>query len=366
MIAEFLSNACILITFISLIGIGFKFSDINTEDELTLKLIGGIFGGLVGIILILYSVKVNSQKMIDFRYIPLILSGIYGGFLCVIISSFEVGLFRLFYMGVSQVSLNTFITTIVIGIVIGIICKRNISVIKKWLYSIFYFFIIYFIGSYLNLGNSKILFTTIEIYFIGNILVSYIIYVYSENVIKDIILNRNIKLDAMKDFLTGLNNVRQFDVLFNKISKSILKKKSDLSILVMDIDHFKKINDTYGHTVGDMVLKQMSKIFINSARSKDVVSRNGGEEFSILLLNTNEQKALQIAECIRKKVEVHKFDIGNEEKLNVTISIGIATYSDDSQEIKSLYKNADEALYISKRTGRNKVSLYTEIKEALT
>jgi len=102
----------------------------------------------------------------------------------------------------------------------------------------------------------------------------------------------------------------------------------------------------------------LAEILIDTVRVFDVVSRNGGEEFSILLLDCPSSHAIEIAERLRKKVETHKFNISDKVNLNVTISIGVSTYQDTTNKIDNLLEDADKALYEAKRTGRNKVVLY--------
>ena len=102
----------------------------------------------------------------------------------------------------------------------------------------------------------------------------------------------------------------------------------------------------------------MAEIFIDTVRIFDVVSRNGGEEFSILLLDCSSLHAMEIAERLRKKVETHKFNISDKVNLSITISIGVSTYPDTTNKIDDLLEDADKALYEAKRTGRNKVVLY--------
>ena len=201
----------------------------------------------------------------------------------------------------------------------------------------------------------------IATYFIGNTLVAWILFIYTEYLSESVKLHKKLKDEATKDFLTGLNNVRQFDTSFNSISQLTLRKEEKLSLLFVDIDFFKKVNDTYGHNKGDIVLKVLGEILIDTSRIFDVVSRNGGEEFSVLLLDCDSSHAIEIAERLRKKVETYKFSISDKINLNITISIGISTYPDTTNKIDDLLEDADKALYEAKRTGRNKVVLYKPV-----
>jgi len=360
MVSEFFLNACILITFISIANLYVKNKDISSKFSLTLKIIAGVSSGLVGIILMLYSVYVTSNIIIDFRYIPILLAAIYGGFLPTIVASICIGVFRVLYFGVSQPSIVGIVVAFIIGIGFSIICNIKSSRKSKWIISITYLFLVFSIALLIVLGISMIFFRTVVIYCIGNIGVSCIVFFYAENLIKFAQLNKKLKHEATKDFLTGLNNVRHFDKSFNSISQLALRKGEKLSLLFIDIDFFKSINDTYGHSVGDTVLKGLADILIDIVRVFDVVSRNGGEEFSILLLDCSSSHAIEIAERLRRKVETHKFNISDKVNLTITISIGVATYPDTTNKTDYLLEDADTALYEAKRTGRNKVVLYKD------
>ncbi len=132
----------------------------------------------------------------------------------------------------------------------------------------------------------------------------------------------------------------------------------DISFLFFDIDHFKKINDTYGHDVGDKVLKEFASVVKNSLRVGDIFARWGGEEFVVILLGSNEMDSKVKADEIRKKVEDMTFD--NPSELKITVSIGVAEFDGDIT-FENLIKNADNALYKAKDTGRNKVVVFSEI-----
>lgn len=358
MILDFFLNACILITFISISHVFFKDKDITNNVSLTLKIIIGLTSGLLGIILMLYGVNVTSNIIIDFRYIPILLAAIYGGFLPIIIASIGIGVFRVLYFGVSEPSIIALIVALIIGIGFSIICRLKSSRKSKWIFSIIYLFFIFSIALLIDLGVSITFFEIIAVYCIGNIVVSLIVFIYTENLSESVELNKKLKNEATKDFITGLNNVRQFDTSFNSISQLTLRKEEKLSLLFVDIDFFKNVNDTYGHSKGDIVLKGLAEIFIDTVRVFDVISRNGGEEFSILLLDCSASHAIQIAERLRKKVETHKFNISDKVNLNITLSIGVSTYPETTNKIDDLLEDADKALYEAKGTGRNKVVLY--------
>ncbi|MBO4732777.1 MAG: sensor domain-containing diguanylate cyclase [Spirochaetaceae bacterium] len=164
---------------------------------------------------------------------------------------------------------------------------------------------------------------------------------------------------ATTDMMTKLKTKHYFfTILTDKIETSA-KQEIPLSVLMFDIDFFKKFNDTYGHDCGDYVLKTVADTIKNGIRAQDLASRYGGEEFTVMLYNTDKDTAFKIAERIRKKIEGLKLKY-NGNKVSLTISIGLSTFnSREPVSAKQLVVEADTALYESKRTGRNKTSCFS-------
>lgn len=155
--------------------------------------------------------------------------------------------------------------------------------------------------------------------------------------------------ESLTDPLTGILNRRAILEELSQRMNHHLYDFEHLSILMLDIDFFKKINDNYGHIVGDKVLIKVSEIISQLIRGFDTVGRYGGEEFLVILPNTNSENAYKAAERIRKKIEETEFD----DIEHLTVSIGFTSYTDES--IESLINKADQNLYEAKRNGRNKV-----------
>jgi diguanylate cyclase (GGDEF)-like protein len=164
---------------------------------------------------------------------------------------------------------------------------------------------------------------------------------------------------ATTDGLTGLLNKRaMFDAADQKIAAAA-RFGRPLSVLVTDIDFFKRVNDTYGHDVGDHVIKGLGEILKRQKRNTDVVARFGGEEFVALCEQTDEKGALLLAERIREELKRTVFESAGG-PLSVTCSIGVATFPDGGRDWDGLFKAADEALYASKRNGRDRVTQYKD------
>ena len=162
---------------------------------------------------------------------------------------------------------------------------------------------------------------------------------------------------AHMDPLTGIYNKR---ALTNKGPEAIKRAKlldESLSVIVFDIDHFKQVNDTYGHAAGDYVIKELSQVIKNGViRGADFFARFGGEEFTLILAGSSQQQALEVAERARSKVEHHPFTFEGT-TMPIRISLGVCSLSTDISSWDDIFKRADEALYRAKQNGRNQVSL---------
>lgn len=158
---------------------------------------------------------------------------------------------------------------------------------------------------------------------------------------------------AIEDGLTKLYVVRHFKEILEQEMAKARRYKRPVSVIISDIDHFKRVNDTYGHLAGDFILREVANIFKSSCREADVPGRYGGEEFVICLPETNRDGAVEFAERLRKMIEELTLEYNNI-KFNITISFGVAELRDDAA-VADFIKRADEALYVAKETGRNKV-----------
>ena len=166
----------------------------------------------------------------------------------------------------------------------------------------------------------------------------------------------NAKL-ANTDALTGLNNRRFLFEQANKEFGIARRDNLDLSLMMIDIDHFKKFNDTYGHDMGDEVIKLVAREILKSCRELDTVGRYGGEEFSVLLPDTNLEFAYTVAEKIRSYIEQKIYHSEKYGDLKCTISIGIASLNQNFNRVEDLFKDADNKLYTAKKNGRNRIEI---------
>ncbi len=173
-------------------------------------------------------------------------------------------------------------------------------------------------------------------------------------------LNVQLERLAMTDELTGILNRRSFFSRGAEEVNRFLRYQAPLTLLILDIDGFKKINDTYGHMAGDQVLKDFVGALQRNLRRTDILARLGGEEFGIILQNTGKGNASVAAEKLRMAVEKQSCVVNEGQTVNVTVSIGVAAANDEVQSFETLLRNADAALYRAKDQGRNRVFLMVD------
>lgn len=166
---------------------------------------------------------------------------------------------------------------------------------------------------------------------------------------------------AVTDGLTGLYNRHFLNTHMDNMVRQSLKNGKRLSVMIMDMDHFKSVNDTYGHDVGDRVLKQLASMIVKVSRSTDLAARFGGEEFVVLMPETDENASIVAANRLREMVEGTPFTIDDKgTTLSKTVSIGVANLHPDGDSVEGLMKRADEALYSAKHGGRNQVKIASQ------
>lgn len=180
-------------------------------------------------------------------------------------------------------------------------------------------------------------------------------------------MNKELQFLSITDPLTNLYNRRHFSNLLEKEFAFSKRHNQSLSLICFDIDHFKNVNDTYGHAAGDIVLSEIATMLKNKIRSTDVACRIGGEEFAIICRHTSKEGIEELAEKLRLQIEQHRINIGSE-VISVSASFGLNTYPDSYVQISSheeLVNCADMAMYYSKEHGRNRITHYAEILNSI-
>jgi diguanylate cyclase len=359
MIKDLFTNLAIVVSLLFLYSHIFSTSPLTKDSTFLRKILLGVVGGLFSNILMQYGIRIDTT-IVDLRHIPIILLAFFGGTLpafigmvLVIIGRFLIGVNTSAYASVVLILLITLFSIMISS---QRISKKN-KVIRMLTFSniIFTFVIIYLVN------DVSLLVKLIPLYWIISYIAGFLAFYILDFIRKSQFLLEKYKSESTTDGLTGLNNVRKFDEVFNSLLDELNISIQSLSLLYIDIDFFKKINDTYGHSEGDLVLKRLGALLTESTRNFDIVSRNGGEEFTVLLPDTSVVRAMDIAENIRKSVENTEFSLSGGGVIKVTVSVGVASYKDTTENPGMLIEDADKALYVAKKTGRNKVCCHNSI-----
>ncbi|MDD5633778.1 MAG: diguanylate cyclase [Candidatus Omnitrophica bacterium] len=193
------------------------------------------------------------------------------------------------------------------------------------------------------------------------------VFLHSVNrLIKDYRMEKRVKYYRRLSILDGLTEVfnhRYFHEIIVREMKRAERYAHPLSVLMIDIDDFKKYNDTYGHLAGDRALKKATHVFNTYLRNVDMIFRYGGEEFTILLPETDKVEAVNVAERIRQKVEETRFELDEPQTAKITVSIGVVCFPEDATEKEPLLQKVDKALYQAKKSGKNRVYTASDIVE---
>lgn len=178
-----------------------------------------------------------------------------------------------------------------------------------------------------------------------------------EDVTRELELSEQLKYQAKHDSLTGLMNRSEFERLADKILEGTKRHPSEHALCFMDLDQFKVVNDTCGHSAGDELLRQIVQVFDKKVRKADVVARLGGDEFGILMRHCNLEQAKRAAEAIQKSIQEFQFAWG-EQVFRIGVSMGLVPITHESMDFAELLKQADSACYVAKDLGRNRIHVY--------
>ncbi|WP_164515059.1 diguanylate cyclase [Paenibacillus lentus] len=318
------------------------------------RIVLGFALGFFGVVHMYFTFPITDDVFADFRQLPILISVYLGGFTSGGIATLIISIYRMFFLqGVSQVSIfgggiNAIFTLI---IALLFIQHRKLS-FKRWLAALSLSILATDIAFYFTLEGDS---STEAIVIFSMIVALGGIFTYSmlQYLQKSGDSLRILREAAHRDFLTGLYNARAFEVLMQQKIDSFHRYQIPFTLLMVDIDHFKKVNDTYGHAAGDAVLSQLADLLRDTFRPGDEIARKGGEEFVIIVDNCDKEKIVHIAERLRHNVESEPFLLPQGLVLHLTISAGSATYPDIDEE--QLLNMADRALYRAKKSGRNQV-----------
>jgi len=225
-------------------------------------------------------------------------------------------------------------------------------------YTIASIFIILLENYYFDLGLSDLAINSATL---GLVIGSLLSLIYTRKIreYQNILYNRNQELEVLSstDFLTGIMNKRVFEETVNNLFIESKENTKLFSILLLDLDHFKKINDKYGHLIGDEVLISLTYMVKLILKKEDVFARIGGEEFAIVLQGINKRDAIRVAQQICQEVQRQTIHVTGDESVNITISVGISLNKPEDMHFNAIFQRADKALYKAKDEGQNKVCI---------
>ncbi|MFD1884651.1 GGDEF domain-containing protein [Paenibacillus wenxiniae] len=331
-----------------------KFKDNFPQYSKTYPYLSGILHGLLGVGLMLLSVATTTGFHLDLRILAIISAVYMGGRKAGTIALFIILLARFLLLDVTN------IIAVLIGIMmillsytlsVWLLDRKHRKSIRRWLVIVVCSTVIPCLIAYVVSPERQLsdTFLVILMYTSGG-LFTYLLLTHLSRSNQSLYL---LKEKASRDYLTGLYNPRAFEGIFEEKIQEAEKTQEPFSLLMLDIDHFKMINDTHGHSAGDVVLSCFGNLLHRSVRSSDYCARKGGEEFIVLLNGCDAEQAKQTAEKLRKLIEQQEFQLPNGNLLKVTASIGVATYPLTCAEL--LIDQADRALYRAKREGRNRI-----------
>lgn len=381
MLKDFFSNSTILIALFTVMGQILKNKPLHPSSTYRTKLYWGICYGVLGNILMIFSFQINLTTIADLRHLAIVVAAVFGGWIPAMIASALIALGRIFLFGITETAFVAAISALLTGIVCGWFSNLNIHPTLKAFYmnliGLFFISIVFSLyiedaGTLLNVLMLHYLISLIGGFFAYHVSV----YIANSNAAERELNHSLIKLKESEqelhkanellnhlsymDGLTGIGNRRHFDEILNKEWSRLSSSNSPLTLLMFDIDYFKKYNDTYGHLAGDQCLQTITSAIKNLVANNPYITfcRYGGEEFALILTKTKLDKGIAIAELIQKKVQSLKIEHSSSEISDiVTISIGIASIipSIDAKP-KDLIHLADTSLYTSKMNGRNTIS----------
>ncbi|WP_064093958.1 diguanylate cyclase [Rossellomorea aquimaris] len=353
MISDLIVNISLLMSFTFLWHQLFRKNRLTMNSPIWIKSVDGVLAGLLGIVLMHYSITVNELTILDLRHIPVILVAYYGGFLPTIVSAIVITIGR-FFIAVNFSSYVALFMMLMISIGAGFIVRFiRISPWKKWTILLVYSQMIFSIALYIVVDDYSLVLDFAVFHIISTLIGGYLTFYFVNYIRKTSERYYKYKENSQRDSLTGLYNVRSFDRYYNDMISVARTEKETCAICLIDVDHFKQINDTHGHSAGDEVLKQLAKVLTGLTRSGDTLSRNGGEEFSLLLPDCSVEQAKEIATRVREAVYHHSFVLPDKKKIQLTVSIGVSVYNGGKEKHDSMFQQADDALYRAKRNGRN-------------
>ncbi|WP_214825995.1 GGDEF domain-containing protein [Exiguobacterium algae] len=312
-------------------------------------MLNGLLAGGLGLFLMYNAVEVNTTMRVDLRYLPLILLAFYGERRPLMLATSIIASTR-FLFGVNKEAALAFVATFLLSL--GMVWLHQRFKERLFLQSIVLNVWALFVISvvvWINIGWSPIYGSLMFPMWTVGLLVGTLSSVLTLDLERTTRRAIEYKQSSERDHLTGLFNRRVWD----RRTESLEEESRTYNVLAIDIDHFKHVNDTYGHGNGDLVLQQFAEILKAETRVHDTVARIGGEEFVILMYDLTPDKVDQVANRIRERIAAAVFFLNDFPPIHITASVGVSHGT--ALPIKRMVDVADSALYQAKRNGRNRV-----------
>lgn len=312
---------------------------------------------LISFLLMTYPITYHHISF-HLAFIPLLFLGRYTNFLYTIFSAIILVLAEIFIFNSPAIETFDLLIIATLASMIGPFIKQNDFNAIQWLTLLS----VVIIGVYQYFTDT---FSVFELLLLS--ISSFILSLTSSLMFVDIwriykVIQRYENEDEI-DHLTGLGNVREFDRYLNKVSKNASESNQSLSLLLIDIDDFKEVNDRFGHDAGDAVLKQMAQVIRNYVPTDSNTYRNAGEEFSVIFTHHTLDDTVKVAESIRLGVVNSSLHLPNKEIIHLSVTIGIGYIaSDEVKTHRKIFKEADEMLHAAKHQGQNRVMFNPIIK----
>ncbi|MFN4214946.1 diguanylate cyclase [Exiguobacterium sp.] len=307
----------------------------------------GLLTGAIGLFLMINAVQVNDEVRVDLRYLPLVLLAFYGARFPLLIATVIVASTR-FLFGLTDQAVVAFIATFIISVGMWWIHRYIHHLLWQSMLLHVWALLITSISILVNLGWNTAYVELVLTFWTVGLVVGTLASLLAMDLEQATRRAKAYKHSAERDHLTGLFNRRMWEAR----TESLASERRVYNVLALDIDHFKHVNDTYGHPNGDLVLKRFAELLNIETRSHDIVARIGGEEFVILIYDLSPEKVAKVAERIRKRIADEAFTLSDGMTIQISVSIGIA--HGKALPVESMSSLADMALYEAKDKGRNR------------
>ncbi|MFL9649880.1 GGDEF domain-containing protein [Exiguobacterium chiriqhucha] len=369
LINNLIANASLLLVGLYIIS---RLTKLGVTTKLPLRrqvTISFLLAGL-SIVITLHGVLWNAQADFQYGFVPIIMSALYFGLPGVRITYVASILVLPFILSETLLLITFLDYTLAASIAVAFLWfrerikpARDIRIVNAISLGFISLFSLLNVSTYNQIETyvmTLLAFITIG-YSAGFLL--HIVYGGIHKIQRSERLISKYKEAAFTDSLTGLGNRRRFEEEMKRVDEEVFNGTQDVALLFLDIDHFKSINDTYGHDAGDAILVELGNRLTKTARTDDMVCRNGGEEFSVLLADCTLSQGFVIGKRYLRQIAETPFLLPDGSFIDVTVSIGIASTSESKIATSSqLIKKADVGLYVAKRSGRNRLGKWNEKK----